>query len=1509
MGLTVILLNNSKIQRCIADGISAAVEDATGGKLEIGGLRLRLPHRVKLEEVVLTAPSEVRVAAVKEATAYVRLLPLLRGEVNVKEVSVQGFEAHVDISPDSVLNIQWLIDALRSDKEVAVPDLVFPTIVIEEGRLRFTDRRGKLMETENVFNAKDIEVSELNTEVSLRLRKGNEAEAAIVRFGCREKSGFRVENITARVMTNDTSIVLEEFTVALPQTFVRMDSAMVTMVRDERSAVDWKRATVDMSLTDTKIFLPDFKAFAPQLQGLKEFAYLSTEVRGRIGNLQVGNLQARYGGVISMRATIDVNGLPDYKQAFYYCNIDHITFDKNSLQDLAANISGRPFELPKDVSNLGLCRYSGNVTGFLSNMVLYGNLRTDIGSVKTDVSVKASENLERFQVEGKIASENLQIQRILPKAGLKDVAFSTRTKLVAGRKGELWGNADLRVNQLTYNDYRYQNIEINGEFTKKRFAGRILVDDPNCYLSFDGMMSNENRYNNCEFALELGHFKPHRLNLMADYEELEVSGAVVADFEGSDVRMLKGFLSVDSLHILNGEGKEFLLPRLLMESAQDSVSSVSITSDIVRGSMKGRYNLARIRRDLTAVLAEKMPIAAMLQKGELEKRRNEMGFSFEIEPLYPLFSTLDIPWYTTETANIQGRIDTDNSLAEGMVSVPCLTDGKKSIDSIMLTVDNYNTVAVSLCASTKVKAGRLNAGVNIDALADTVLTTVYWDNHADVKQLTGEVSFSTALSRNPANDSITARIDILPREMVLQDKRWMMHSGSILTDLTMAAINEFELRSEDGQLVAIDGLVSPKEDGQINVILNDISLDYISSLIPEETAISFGGRVSGFASVNRLLQQPEILAEVHSEGMMFDGAYFGKVDADCHFDHESTSLVFGGDITADDGTHTGRIDGSYSFTLDSLDLKAHADGIDLRFIDFYTADIFGHVTGYAYGDVHVYGITKTKKVAVDVDALAKDASVSIDFLNNTFYFTDSIHLDRTVFDFGTIDITDKFGNHGTLKGAVYHDYFNDFVIDLNVAVNNMLVLNTTKADSESFYGTAYGTGNVRISGDEKTLRIVCKARSEAGTTIYIPIDSDYASENSFITFVSHDTEKTEAKAAVADDEESSTNIVLDIMIDVTPSATVQLLIDSKSGDMLHANGSGSLRVTYDINEDDMKLYGTYQLESGAYLFTFQNLLRKEFKIKEGSSIVWTGDPLDASINIDAYYQLTADLAEILDESILTNAGRTSVPVQCLLNLSGILTQPTVKFDLRLPNSDEELNRALKNAVSTDEQMNRQIVSLLILNKFISNDQMATNTVLSQNELFSVVSSTLSSQLNNWASQMFDNWGFGVNFRTSGEGDTRSNEYEFNFQYSPTKRWEISGNVGYRDDNMSSNPFIGDFDVTYKLIESGKLQAKAYTHTNDYREFKKGLTTQGVGLVYSESFNSIPELVQGWKSSAERAKKERKIRHEQQKAKQQARKAEREILKAEKEAKKAKAKAQKKAEKAARKAATEPKAEE
>lgn len=1466
--MLLILLNTSRVQRFVTDSVTSYFEDKTGGKLIIYGVKLSRLSTINLNNVSLFSPKGEQIASVKSAEASIRLLPLLWGEVKISGVHIDSLVADIGIGSDSIFNLQFIIDGFKSDKTVDIPDLYFPNVVVSRSSIHYTNAVGRRAATHGTFDDTDVWITDFNTELSLSLYS-TDIRAAIQYLNCEEQSGLRLDNFSAAMAVTDTTILLHKLSVSMPNTHVQMDSAYAYL--PENDTLGLEAMMVNMAITNGTIYLPDLAPFASKLKNMTGKTTFSASITGEVGNLHLTNLHAAYGPTLSVRATLDINGLPDYENAYYYCNIEHINFDKASAQDLIAKIQGRPFVFPRDFSNLGLCQYKGNVSGFLSNLVLYGSLNTGIGVVKTDVSVQSSDHLSKFRINGRISSPHLLLSRIIPHSGLANIGFSSNSTIIIDSPTSYKVDTKLNISHLTYRDYRYQNIKVNGVFRPNLFTGRIFADDPNLSLDFNGLLSSSADYHNCEFTVALDHFRPTQLNLIPDYPDLDISFSTVADFEGIQWATLTGFFSLDSLVIANGPDKQYVLPHLLLEAESGDQSSASIASDLIKGGISGDYGLASVPTSLINLITADMPIASHIPMDKTRRSHNNITFMFDIQPIYPLMSVLDIDKYTTQTTNIYGHLNTDDSTFEATVSIPQFVNGKTKVDSILLDINNSDGIKALAKAQVRQKVGRLDAVVEVQAIDDKVNAGLHWDNNRNPKHTAGEIAASAALSIKPGTDSLVADVDILPTELILQDKRWAMQAGNVWTDVARTIITGFGMTSEDNQYVVANGTISADSTHVLDVALKDISLDYISTLIPEETAITFGGRVSGDASISQVLSHPRITADVRSERFMFNEAYFGAVDASCRFDIPTTSLVFEGNVTADDGTNTARIDGMYSFPLDSLDLKAHANGVDLRFINYYTKPIFGSIAGNAFGDVHVYGITKSKNVAVDVDALAKDAAVTVDFLKSTFYFTDSIHLDKGIFDFGTITLSDKDGNQGTFRGAVYHNYFSDFVIDLGVDVNNMLVLNTAKSDSENFYGTAYGTGGVIIAGDEDALRITCKARTERGTNIVIPIDSYTASENMFITFVDHtlkDTTQAEETVSTA----SSTNVILDLMIDVDPTATVQLVIDSKSGDMLRANGSGSLRIAYDINADDIKLYGTYQIEQGSYLFNFQNLLRKEFRIHTGSSIAWTGDPLNATIDINAYYPLTADLADVLDESILSNTGRTSVPVQCLLNLSGILTQPNIKFDLHLPNSDEELNRALKNTVNTEEQMNRQIVSLLILGKFMKNDQNSTNTMFSQNELFSVVSSTLSAQLNNWASQMFDNWGFGVNFRTSGEGDTRSNEYEFNFQYSPTNRWEISGNVGYRDDNMSSNPFIGDFDVTYKLIASGKLQAKAYTHTNDYREFKKGLTTQGVGLVFSENFNSIPELIQSWKDNAAKNKKQRIKNREARKQRQEARKA-------------------------------------
>jgi hypothetical protein len=279
-------------------------------------------------------------------------------------------------------------------------------------------------------------------------------------------------------------------------------------------------------------------------------------------------------------------------------------------------------------------------------------------------------------------------------------------------------------------------------------------------------------------------------------------------------------------------------------------------------------------------------------------------------------------------------------------------------------------------------------------------------------------------------------------------------------------------------------------------------------------------------------------------------------------------------------------------------------------------------------------------------------------------------------------------------------------------------------------------------------------------------------------------------------------------------------------------------MQYDSSNEDLKMFGTYTLSKGSYNFTLQDIIIKDFTISEGSKIAFHGDPYSAQLDIRAIYSLNANLSD-LDESFLNDKdlNRTNVPVHAVLLVTGDMRQPDISFDLEFPTLTQDTDRKVRSIVSTEDMMNRQIIYLLALNRFYTPDYMASAT--KGNELVSVASSTISSQLSSMLGQLSDKWSVAPTVR-SDRGDFSNVEVDLALSSTLlNNRLLLNGNLGYRDKALNNNSFIGDFDIEYLLNRSGNIRLKAYNRYNDQNYYvKTALTTQGIGIVFKRDFDNI-----------------------------------------------------------------------
>jgi hypothetical protein len=317
---------------------------------------------------------------------------------------------------------------------------------------------------------------------------------------------------------------------------------------------------------------------------------------------------------------------------------------------------------------------------------------------------------------------------------------------------------------------------------------------------------------------------------------------------------------------------------------------------------------------------------------------------------------------------------------------------------------------------------------------------------------------------------------------------------------------------------------------------------------------------------------------------------------------------------------------------------------------------------------------------------------------------------------------------------------------------------------------------------------------------------------------------------------------LNINLEVTPDAEVQIIFDSKVGDVMKGRGS-SENLNINLNKKgDFRIFGDYIIENGDYTFTLGNILNKPFSVENGGRIMFNGNVENAEIELKASYKnLKTSLYPILQDDKFNER----ILVEPQLNLSGKLFNPIVKFDIYLPDADEETRTYLRNAIATEEELSRQVFSLLIMNSFVSSGSSSGLTSTTGTTAISATTfEMLSNQLSNWLSQINNAFDVGFVYRP---GYDAINPQEVQVALSTqllNDKVVINSNIdlkGVSNSTGSTNPtpISGDFDISYKITE--KIRFKVFNRYNNPYTGRTEPYTQGIGIFFKQDFDRFPAL--------------------------------------------------------------------
>ena len=467
--------------------------------------------------------------------------------------------------------------------------------------------------------------------------------------------------------------------------------------------------------------------------------------------------------------------------------------------------------------------------------------------------------------------------------------------------------------------------------------------------------------------------------------------------------------------------------------------------------------------------------------------------------------------------------------------------------------------------------------------------------------------------------------------------------------------------------------------------------------------------------------------------------------------------------------------------------------------------------------------------------------------------------EKVIFTENTIDlqsmnVRDPYGNRAYAEGKLTHFHFKDMSVDARLFTDNFNLLNTTFNDNEDFYGLAFGEGSVTFSGLTRNINMDIDMTTKKGTRVSIPIASVGDTKEYNFEFINPDEEKIDEDFIEDLIEIKGVNLNFDL--GVTKDAELELVLNTESENNLTAIGQGDLSLRIDQNKQ-LSIYGKYNLIDGDYVFSPQNLINKEFKIENGSSIFWNGNPYQAALDVDALYKVDARVDNIIQDSLRS---AQLIPMDVVIHIGGTLNETDVSFGIEprrssLVTAIDEVQSFLDEIQNDEGEITTQAISLLLVGRFLpSNSTVFTGTSFSAGEFgkttaLELVSNQVSSYLTDAISKLITEVEFNVNiaqredYTLEEPGQTTTVQLEYSQKLINNRLIvNIGGNFSFQDEESEEeNTIAGDFEVEGLLTEDGKLRAKAFHRTADYDIFNQDRSKTGVSISYTKDFDNIGEV--------------------------------------------------------------------
>lgn len=1451
-------------------------------KLAAGILTKRLEQNVSINTISIGIFSGVVINGLNVSDQYNNTL-LGVGNLKAKPVltnfnisKIKFISAEIDSAQfnmgtykgDTTNNLNVLLNKFSGDSESSGGSFkfFFGSIKLRNSSFNFFSQNTSYENGENTMDYANIDIRNIDADISDLVLINDSLNLKLDHLSANEKCGIIIKDLKTNFVLSSTGLYLNNSVININSSNLDLDFGMEY---SNYSSLSYYVDSVNMiaNIRPTIINMADIGYFADILFEMPNVVGITGKMEGPVRDMIGKELKIKFEENTRVSGEIRFTGLPDFFTTHMTGNKLKITTNSSDLGKFYLPINQKHIDLTNILPPDEQITIDGDFTGYYEDFISNLYISSNYGNINTKVKFKHSTD-DEVDFDLLLTGDTISLGDITNQNNLLgDVSFDLNVSAHGDFPEDIQYKASGTLTDFDLYGYKYRRLGIFGSYYNDSVIADLRIGDKNLMMtaSAKACMAGTPAFS---VNSKIVSANLNKLNLWND-QDFNISTSIKANVLGTDINTLNADILLTQNNLKFGDN-EYIIDNIMLTKTYDSLTNsvITLNSDVANASISGSYNILTLPESIFKLADHYYNIIP----GDDSDRQivdNYVVISLDISKPKIFSEQFLSGVLISPNTNLQSNLDFNNNEVKMDLSANKIRINNIKLNSSLLTLKSAEN---SLLCDLQISKITLKDSTTTDTLMfgldnfamsskigyDSIIYGINWNNETQALKNSGNISGSVIQTYD------STKISIGKAQVYLNDTLWKIDTNNlvVLHDSRIFFHNVYINAGEsDFNLVG----VYPKfEHDSLVARFTQWNLSNFD-MITKPMNIDLNGEISGSLSYTLINENPTLSSNISILDLGLNNQYLGDANILNTWDNATNSVTIKSKIIRKGNIGEGEVffaDGFYypSQKKDNIVIDVSFNRFKLKALEPFLNSFVTEIEGTTSGELKIRG--SAQEPVITGSAEMQRTGLRILYLNTKYSFSNSIEFIKNGIKFDKLIIYDTLGNAAQISGNLTHNYFSDPKFDVDISTDGLLFFNTSRYMNDLYYGTAFASGNIKINGSPDDIDLGIKIATKKGTSVVLPLDySVEISDKNYIVFTKPKIDSISENEIIEDidikeDNELKYNIAVDMK--VTPIAKVGITLPDDMG-TIEARGNSNLLL--DVNSNGkFSLVGDYVIDNGLFHFKLGNLVSKRFELTKGGRISWSGNPYSAIVSIKGMYRVKTSLSSLGVEIDSTASYKNKAIVECYVVLTGELLNPTIKFEIKMPDLDPDLKRLVYSELDTTNtaMMNQQMISLLVLGTFSFNN--ASNVSL-QSSYYNVIANQLSSML----SRISDNVDVGLNYKP---GDNVTQE-EFEVALSTQlfdDRLTIDGNFGmtYDRGDQSASNIVGDVDIGYKLTPDGQWILKVFNHSNvnswyNYNNYDQTSPyTQGIGIAFRKEFNNIAELFESRKRDKKNKKKKTEI---------------------------------------------------